>query len=224
MKKNVLCGLLVGLSFLVGCSSLTTEKESSKNSESSIVQETEKNGETPTKLNKQKIQEVLVAYQSLHVFEDNMIGNITYNFTDAMSDEDFTVIHEVIDVYYLSLKKGIVERHEAAKLELDRLGFEKEALEDFLQTEEKIAGQQTEWSTKMVGFTKENAMELKKEIADNQLAYQLDSQESGYKLLNLLKSAGMSEDEAREMMKTIILEAMKLYGDQQDVEQINSRE
>ena len=141
MKKNVLCGLLVGLSFLVGCSSLTTEKESSKSSESSIVQETEKKVETSTKLNKQKIQEVMVAYQSPSAFEDNMIGNITYNFTDAMSDEEFTVVHEVIDVYYLALKKGIVERHEAAKLELDRLGFEKEALEDFLQIEEKIAEQ-----------------------------------------------------------------------------------
>lgn len=222
MKKYILCGLLVGLSFFVGCSPLLNEKMSSKSSESSVVQENIKKVETSTKLNKQKIQEVMVAYQSLSAFEDNMIGNITYNFTDAMSDEDFTVIHEVIDVYYLSLKKGIVERHEAAKLELDRLGFEKEALEDFLKTEEKIAEQQTEWSTKMVGFTKENAMELKQEIADNQLAYQLDSQESGYKLLNLLKSAGMSEDEAKEMMKTIILEAMELYGDPQDIEQINS--
>ena len=76
----------------------------------------------------------------------------------------------------------------------------------------------------MVGFTKENAAELKQEIADNQLAYQLDSQESGYKLLNLLKSAGMSEGEAREMMKTIILEAMELYGDPQDVDEITLNE
>lgn len=219
MKKYLMIGLLVSVSLLASCSSLENEKTDQKRSENSHNQSSEQVVRPATTPDKQKIQEVLVAYQSLRTFEDNMIGNITYNFTEGMPDEEFAVIHEVIDVYYLGLKKGIVEHHEAAKLELETLGFDKEALQDFLEADEKLGVKQAEWSEKMIGFTKENAMELKQEIADSQLVYQLDSRESGYKLLNLLRSAGIPEGEARELMKSIILEAMELYGDQQDVQQ-----
>lgn len=220
MKKYLMVGLAVSLSLLTACSPLMNEKTSNTKSESSVSQRSEKTVQSLAKINKQKIHDVLVDYQSVHVFEDNMIGNITYNFSDTMSDDDISVIHELLDTYYLPIKKGIVGIQEIAKQELNHLGFDQAALSNFLEADEKLVVKQNEWSTKMVEFTRENAGDLKREIAESQFSYQIDSQMSGQRLLKLLESTGMSENEATELLSSIILEAMEIYGDPQDVEKI----
>ncbi|MHC5268800.1 hypothetical protein ACYSNO_06450 [Enterococcus sp. LJL98] len=157
-------------------------------------------------------------YLSLFTFQDNMIGNISYNFTEDMIEQEFTSLKGLIEDYFIPERKKLLTLYETSSLELERLEWDENALQDLMTNLDAVVQQQNGWAEQIHQATEKNAIAIRKSIDNETEAYIMDSMTIGMNLSNLLLTSGFSETETSTIAQTALYEATKRYGDPTDLE------
>ena len=223
MKKTIIWVCLFSLFFLAGC----TIKRLSETSD--VRPESEANAGTTTAelaslLEKRELIRVLEDYQGLQTFQDNFIGNLTANLSAEMTPEVTAELRTYLDEFYIPVRGELVKRHEEADQDLDDLNLNTTALATFRASNEVLLRQLNAWSNGLVHFSPDTVPEFLADLRKGQAAYLAQSDQAGKDLLTLLTTGtGLSEDEASELARQIVIGALEKYGDPADVAAIKKQ-
>lgn len=208
MKKTVILITLISSLALGGCATKTPVIKTTNTSEATSAQKATPDADA--------VKNTLVDYISLFIFDDNMIGNISYNFKPEMNEETYNGLHALIDQEYTPRRDNLSALNKQAEKKLDQLGFDKQALTDFKKAYQEVTDMQDKWSKLMVGFTKENAVSVKETIDQGTATYLQASTIYGSKLSQLLIASGFDSNQTMEIALGVNSEAGKRFGDPAD--------
>lgn len=165
-----------------------------------------------------QLTETLTDYLSLFIFQDNMIGNLSYNFTEEITEQDFIELKEIIDYYFIPERKKLLQLYKTSRAEFKELDWNPLALDGLIDSLDKIVQQQNRWAEQIINVTPKTAVATKRIIDEESATYVSESTEIGIYLSELLLTSGFSKNETSTITNDALYEAVSLYGDSTDVE------
>ncbi|MHC5216347.1 hypothetical protein ACYSNR_06745 [Enterococcus sp. LJL128] len=229
--KKIQIGMLtlLGLMVLSACGSSDADKKSS-NTEPSLTEETKQSSseevktealqENAPKITQDELKNLWINAIAGNTYDDNYIGNITYNITPEMNEDTFSMVKEFTKAVYNSDYDNAVLEEQTAIDELKQ-HLQGDGADIYFETLESLRNTQKEWVKELRSVeTKEQALALKEKIDNNTQQYSSDSMQLGMAMRLIVQENdfGLSTEEQTVFLTDIIRMATEKYGDPTDAE------
>lgn len=216
MKMKYIVGIVCATVLLVGCGQKEKAKLSKEEVQSSSTVEKVENDSS---INVEDLEQNLTEFIGLNTFYDNMIGNISYNFSDKMSEDQRVSLNELITDVFVPTREKLTTMKAQAKEKLVASDIDKEQLDKYLAMDQELSVIYEKWANQIVSVVQEpeKAQAVKNEINEETPSYVDKNQQQAMEMLKLLQKSGLSDTEARELYQRVLLTAMKEFGDPADI-------
>lgn len=147
------------------------------------------------------------------IYQDNYIGNLSYNITDDMPDDKVKQLQIITKKLLEEDFKAIDKRSKEAEAKMKTLGLDEKGLASYLEKGKKQKETLANWRKELVSLTPENKTQVKEAIAKGQEDYLKLSVEMGQEMVKVLGDSDYSQQEAQAMAMGILQHVTQEAGD-----------